>query len=1123
MKLLISRFLTILSAVALSLAASMLFSCAREVEIDIPQPSAAEITFGISVATKVQPATRAITEGETDDNDVREITIMLFDPNTGLYERSVRTTSVAPVAGTGNENLRTFKANIPPGSYKALFLANAATMIDEKYDIVNGLVKGDPIEMIYLSMDDIEGALKRTFSEKYNAKPGSTGYTPFVMSSDRISLTVPSTVDYSANPIPLSRDVAKINVKFKDQTVSDRFKINEIRLCNYNTLSYVVPASGWWSNTSPLFAATGVTRPVGSIVTGYTGIPYSYKDSDGDGIEDEDSDIKNNGCIDEIFTAERSVGSDNLFLLIKGDVTISGVEHTDRWYKIEFTRKEDGGDKPKHVNILRNYSYTVTISDISNPGYGSKDEAYNHPAGNLVVDLTAVEDDGLNSFVYSGQHYLGVTKNLYEFSCISELEQELKIHTDYPGGWKITLPADGWPSWAGAAPVLSGEGGNTTSGNLWPEVNLVDLQREFTFTVSAGSLSQQITVRQRKHSYIFATPGVPGIRLSDLRRLMAARTRSNDPSLLDPNIALTLKGSGTYRNTDVESTATEFGGLANEPVYTLHFLWGSMVALLMPGGETWPQDGRHAVWTNTDFTGNIKGPMDTPSTFVTAAYKSTDTDYDIADDPEKGHGDICREITAGAYRMPAGEPWRLADGTTPFGNSKELKWYDPANPAVWVDINNPPYVETGMGPHGMAHTKDRKYFLPAAGYIVPRTGRVSSPGSHAIYQTSTVHFDEKGQGGYAIMFANSDFNSPTRNLLLGNIAMPVRCVKAGPAVVPTLTVTPDPVYVGYDAGSKAEIVVTTNQSSWAVSAKPAWIDVDTSNGTITVNNTNTGTSERSGPLTITAGSATPVTVTVIQAPQPQLPFGKTVAPPGVLGYTAGSRKLTLKGSREYAGTELETKSEFGRVSNETVYVAYFQYGSLIAISSEANDNVFTTDDIVWAPAGYKGTATDADALIAARALLTATNGPQRWFQLPSGTNWSGSVKDGLGDPCKYAEAGGTNWQVPSKSQLSSFTFSATKWYIRNGFENRLPLSAGRVMGASAPHDWSMFLAATGYRNSQDGKVVNGFNESFDFGYYWYNSFANGTGDNLSLFSSEVKDGSITKTAGYAIRCVRSTK
>ncbi|MDR2910278.1 MAG: FimB/Mfa2 family fimbrial subunit, partial [Bacteroidales bacterium] len=495
MKPFILKYLT-LCILSLSIFATMFSSCSNETEIYSPQPYGFDATFVVSAAVRSNFATRAIVEGGNHDNEVREITILFFD-NNSKYQRFVRTTSLQSVpTGTGNENRWKFVVNLPDGSYTALFLANSAAFIDSKYNLAEGTVVGGG-DMTELSMDDIEGALSRLFTGKYNAIPGDGTYRPFVMSSGREAINVPfsSANYYMEHPIRLSRDVAKVNVKFASQVVSDQLSIKEIRLCNYNTVSYAVGTPILWNHwnsgtsgvTASLFAA-GAARPATAVVSGYDETnSIIYRDN---GLDDESDEIKNNECVDWIFTAERpAAAGDNLCLLIHGDVTINGVKHDDRWYRLDFIRKDSDGTF-KYVNILRNYVYTFTINGVGDPGYATKEEAYDALPGNLTTDLTVVDDSGLNSIVYSGQYYLGVTKDLYEFSCISELEQELKIHTDYPGGWKISLPAGGWPSWAGADPALSGAGETTASDDLWPEINLVDTQREFTFTVSAGPLSQ---------------------------------------------------------------------------------------------------------------------------------------------------------------------------------------------------------------------------------------------------------------------------------------------------------------------------------------------------------------------------------------------------------------------------------------------------------------------------------------------------------------------------------------------------------------------------------------------------------------------------------------------------------
>lgn len=151
-----------------------------------------------------------------------------------------------------------------------------------------------------------------------------------------------------------------------------------------------------------------------------------------------------------------------------------------------------------------------------------------------------------------------------------------------------------------------------------------------------------------------------------------------------------------------------------------------------------------------------------------------------------------------------------------------------------------------------------------------------------------------------------------------------------------------------------------------------------------------------------------------------------LAPPGVLGYTA-SGKLTLEGSKEYkANSNIEAYAnvEFGKLSDETVYVAYFKWGSMIATSSAIDPTIMGSGnfnhetDIVWAPPGYDGAVTVEDAREKARANMNS------WGDItpnrpPSGNlsaQWTtnSDINKGWGDPCALAIKGTSvaNWKIP---------------------------------------------------------------------------------------------------------------
>lgn len=495
MKPIIAKFSTIL----LTLAAF----CSCSIRDHFPdgglQPSEAQSTFVVSAGARVQHSSRAITQGGDDDNAVEEITVLFFydDEDNGYpYHSFIRPTALESVT----TNTWKFSAPLPKGNYKALFLANAKEQIDQKYDLVAGTVEGGG-EMTDLTMNDVTEALSYSVGGKYNANTDDEDYRPFFMSSDRETFTVPfDPGKYLEDPIRLARDVAKINVRFVAPDA--QFEISSIELYNYYTKSYIVAAPGWWEHNNAgeagktaALLADDAARPieVGSVVTG--GLTY-------DGEE-----IAVSECVDEIFTPEQLAdGADNPYLIVKGNVTIDGVTHSNRWYKLEFARKDANGEF-RHVNLLRNYVYTILITEIEDEGYGSREEAVANRPNNLVFELDAREEGlgsfiprGLGSFVYNGQYYLGVTKNIYQFIW-SPYPQNFIVHTNYPTGWTmIDLPTGGWPTWAGNSPVQYGNGNETLNGQIWPKARTTPEPHELTFTIEAGPLRQEIFVKQEDGS-----------------------------------------------------------------------------------------------------------------------------------------------------------------------------------------------------------------------------------------------------------------------------------------------------------------------------------------------------------------------------------------------------------------------------------------------------------------------------------------------------------------------------------------------------------------------------------------------------------------------------------------------
>ncbi len=270
--------------------------------------------------------------------------------------------------------------------------------------------------------------------------------------------------------------------------------------------------------------------------------------------------------------------------------------------------------------------------------------------------------------------------------------------------------------------------------------------------------------------------------------------------------------------------------------------------------------------------------------------------------------------------------------------------------------------------------------------------------------------------------------------------------------------------------------------------------------------------------------------------------------PGVIGYYASGPKkgqLTLLGSSFYKGDPNIDRND-GKLSDETVYVAYFKWASLVAIGSQpAPSSSFNSTNIIWAPAGYKGTATPAAALAQVIADVGNTwsavpfrtgadNQSNGWNQIAgSGTN------EGIGDPCAFyfgtasvesmnedgwrMPVGGTNgWNGGGNFGKTNYTAWASlasggKW-VSTSTTPSAPY-AGAVSGdGDGGQDWSMYLPATGYRSTPTGTVST----QGSLGNYWSSTGGGSTvGYYLSFSSSSENPADSRNYAnGHAVRCVR---
>ncbi|MDR0334127.1 MAG: hypothetical protein LBI15_11795 [Dysgonamonadaceae bacterium] len=264
------------------------------------------------------------------------------------------------------------------------------------------------------------------------------------------------------------------------------------------------------------------------------------------------------------------------------------------------------------------------------------------------------------------------------------------------------------------------------------------------------------------------------------------------------------------------------------------------------------------------------------------------------------------------------------------------------------------------------------------------------------------------------------------------------------------------------------------------------------------------------------------------------------APPGVLGVTAGGR-LTLRGSYHYANNEdikAFADAEFGGLENESVWIVYYKWGSVVAMHSRLTDialqNDFTSAVIAHTPAGY-----DRAGLISSIDAITGTTAADRearynlvpYYTAASNQQTIVDIAAGLGDPCAFAtiDAAGTlagsTWRTPAATAATGRNWNGTAYTHAAGpnqllfmgvdVGNGIPV-AGRMSQRLGERGW--FFPLSLFRSPSNVSLN-------PMGYFWTNtseglSFGTFNGRYLNITSFQViPAASNAASYAFAVRCV----
>lgn len=403
-----------------------------------------EVSFMAEVPSPRVVKTRAVV-GTVPENTIDNVYVLVFKTGTDgdlVYKGPGRNLKVSTAAGVENKNRVTFTATLPVGAtYDFIVLANAGDLLSG-INVSDGNKKKSDVMALVKSL---AAGTKWTV----DATEGTMAPIPMWGEVKNKQLTTGAAIGFS-----LTRMLARVNVEYNptNTTAPKNFKLSSVRVYNYSTKGAVVPDTELLAEVEPTpvddeAADKGYGKQTGSALV--------YTD-----ITDDESCENLIYLFEAYHVAKYGAGAtsddwiDNPCLVIGGKWSPDGTNYpaNDTYYRVDFVKKDPGEDptKDEWYDIVRNFSYNVTITDVSGEGYGDPDVALKSAPFNITANVLSWDERNMEKVVFDGVFYLSVNRDeflLQRHGANALLEDEsnaVKIKTDYVTNNDPTDAASGW-------------------------------------------------------------------------------------------------------------------------------------------------------------------------------------------------------------------------------------------------------------------------------------------------------------------------------------------------------------------------------------------------------------------------------------------------------------------------------------------------------------------------------------------------------------------------------------------------------------------------------------------------------------------------------------------------------
>jgi uncharacterized protein (TIGR02145 family) len=415
----------------------------------------------------------------------------------------------------------------------------------------------------------------------------------------------PSTTAGLSKGVDLVRMLEKINISFASQAAAGtgKLEIDQIILCNYQQEG-LLTSRGWTWGAPGVSGHSPDDVPASAQLGFDNGIVYDIPPL---ADPSDYADLFR----DEIFLFEASTRTDpkeNVSLIIRGYYEGSS---TPSYYRIDMA--DNNGD---HLEIIRNHYYDIVITAINGPGYATGQEAYDNKPFNILTQINAWDESGMNDHTYDGRYQLTVDYSNFTADYIGYSisqngyitvgsSQPLRIYTDVPAGWTIEIPAAS--NWISVSRISYDNSmvpfESTTVQIMCSPYNTIDdsYPRTGSFFIVAGGLRKEITVSQTALQWAKTNVDAPG-------------TFATNPA----DFGMFYKWG--YRGAWANSGAIVWD---NNPVASAAIDWESVYDPCPIGWRVPKRDEFHALLNATrqhSFVGGVTGEWLTAAEAVTAGY-----------------------------------------------------------------------------------------------------------------------------------------------------------------------------------------------------------------------------------------------------------------------------------------------------------------------------------------------------------------------------------------------------------------------------------------------------------------------------------------------------------------------